>query len=536
MTEPKKNWWKGAALYQIYPRSFQDSNHDGVGDLRGLLQRLDYIQSLGVQGLWIGPFFKSPMVDFGYDVSDYREVSEIFGTLEDFVELLKECHRRELKVIIDLVLSHTSDQHSWFQQSVQNPSGPFGDYYIWRDAKEGREPNNWLAVFGGSAWEWCEERGQYYLHNFLKQQPDLNFHNPKVQEELCEVLRFWAKLGVDGFRLDACNCYFHNSSFHDNPVSPFNHVDVQDETNPYFKQIHLFDKSQPENLEFMKKLRSVVDEFEDRFLLGEIFCDREEETTRLYSADGYPLHSTYNFSLLHNHRQIGTFRDSVVRFHSISKDTAWSLSNHDVTRVVSRWKAPIESSLSAKGYLTLLLSLPGMPILYQGEELGLTEALIDRSEIQDPFGQQMKSDYRGRDGCRTPLPWQSDKEFCGFSHTKPWLEIPIEHRDLSVSEQDDNPQSALRHTRRILQFRKESEVLRRGGVHFWQDDPELVVYSRYIDHKGLLVIASFFDQPLAITGMSGVRVLEEVSWGLKLKSKDCLLITAGGHGLVEIEV
>ena len=536
MNQLKHAWWQGATIYQVYPRSFKDSNGDGVGDLPGLRSKLDHIKSLGVQGIWIGPFFKSPMVDFGYDVSDYMSVSELFGDLEDFKMLLKDCHDRNLKVIIDLVLSHTSDQHPWFQSSMSEPSGPYGDYYVWQDGKDGQPPNNWLAVFGGSAWEWCEERGQYYLHNFLKQQPDLNFHNPKVQEELIRVLRYWAEFGVDGFRLDACNCYFHNPTLQDNPVSPFNHVDVQDETNPYFKQIHLFDKSQPENLEFMKKLRNVVDEFEDRFLLGEIFCDREEETTRLYSAEGYPLHSTYNFSLLRNHRGVGTIRDSVNLFHSISKDTSWSLSNHDVTRVVSRWPNAIDPEMSAKGYLTLLLSLPGTSILYQGEELGLTEAKIDHAHIQDPFGQQMKSQYLGRDGCRTPMPWDHKIEGCGFTTGNPWLPIPPEHLRLSVSEQDENPQSTLWHTRRMLRFRETSDLIKLGGIHFWQDDPELIVFSRYLEHRGLLVVASFFDQPLSISGMAGVRVIEEVSWGLKLKAKDCLLITAGGHGLLEIEV
>lgn len=536
MGKEKRSWWHGGALYQIYPRSFNDTSGNGVGDLRGIHDKLDYIKSLGVQGLWISPFFKSPMVDFGYDVSDYKTVDPLFGNNEDFLNLLKSAHEKNLKVIVDLVLSHTSEEHHWFQESVKDPEGPYGDYYVWYEGE--KEPNNWLSVFGGKAWSYHPERKAWYFHNFLKEQPDLNLHNPKVQEELLGIAKFWLDHGVDGFRLDACNCYFHDPSLRDNPQGPVSEVKVQDESNPYFRQVHLYDKSQAENGDFLHKLRDLVDQYEERILLGEIFCDREEETTRLYAGGGKPLHSAYNFSLLTNERPPGLMRDAVMTYFTISEATAWSFSNHDVVRVASRWGDGLAIETRAKAYNTLLSGLPGLLIFYQGEELGLTEAVLPKNYQFDPFGSNIDSPYPGRDGCRTPMPWsEKDKNF-GFSEGTPWLPLPKEHGPMSVSSQVDRKESCLNHLRRLGEYRKSSEVLKKGSIHFWEDDGDCIVYNRKYEGRSVVIMANFGQKPLRWSGLPEGHVKEALSENIEFKKDEsgCVLeILPGGFGVVELD-
>ncbi len=528
-------WWQGGTLYQVYPRSFKDANGDGIGDLKGLIENLDYIENLGVTGLWLGPIFASPMVDFGYDVSSYYQLDPSFGDMTDFQTLLQTCHSKNLKVILDLVLSHTSQEHQWFQESESHPEGDYGDWYVWADPKpDGSAPNNWLSVFGGPAWSFSEKRQQYYLHNFLKEQPDLNFHNPNVRNELLNVVDYWLKKGVDGFRLDACNCYFHNPNLTDNPVSHGGHTHVQDETNPYFNQAHLFDKSQPENKDFLMSMRQLVDQYDDRFLVGEIFCDREEETTRNYTRKGHPLHSAYNFSLLQNHRTEGSLRDPILKYFAISPSTAWAFSNHDVTRVVSRWPDRLSIALRAKGYMTLLCGLPGLIFLYQGEELGLTEALLPADKRQDPFGENMKSNYPGRDGCRTPMPWDSQTPGAGFSSAQPWLPIPEEHSQQNVAVQSETANSVLNFSRRLLTFRKQEQCLQTGNIQFWRDDEQAVIFSRSTSEKTLLFVASFSDALIEIGDMPPAQVLEEISEGLSVE-KGSLIMNPGAHGVLQFK-
>lgn len=528
------HWWRGGSLYQVYPRSFQDSQNDGVGDLPGLVRRLDHIQSLNVEGLWLGPIFKSPMVDFGYDVSDYYSIDPLFGSMEDFEKLLEEAHDKKLKVVVDLVLSHTSKNHPWFLESLKDPEGPYGDYYVWSDAtKENKEPNNWLSVFGGPAWTFHPDRNQYYFHNFLKEQPDLNFHNEKVQEEILNITRFWLEKGVDGFRLDACNCYFHNPNLNNNPIAHGPSPVVQDENNPYFEQAHIFDKSQPENKKFMARLRDQVDSFEDRFLLGEIFCDREEQTTREYTAGGAPLHSAYNFSLLGNQRTDGLFQTTVSKYHSISPDTAWCLSNHDVTRVISRWPDNMTLEGRSKAYITLLSGLPGLVILYQGEELGLTEAYLPHELRQDPFGDNIESPYPGRDGCRTPMPWNSEKN-CGFSKGKPWLPIPDDHHRLNVEAQLGSVDSTLNFTKRLFKMRQNNETLRRGNIQFWRDDQDMIAYSRIHGKQSFLFVASFTNKDLTIEDLTSARLVENLCSGLSLDQSSNLRLDPGAYGVIEM--
>jgi alpha-glucosidase len=528
------DWWQGGSLYQVYPRSFADGNGDGVGDLTGLIRGLDHIKKLGMTGLWLGPVFKSPMVDFGYDVSDYYSLDPTFGSMDEFHQLVTACQQRDLKIILDLVLSHTSDQHPWFQDSEAHPDGPYGDWYIWADGKEGGPPNNWLSVFGGSAWTFSETRQQYYLHNFLKQQPDLNFHNPAMRAELLRVVKYWLDQKVDGFRLDACNCYFHNPSLSDNPVSHGGHTHVQDETNPYFEQTHLFDKSQPQNKDFLMEFRQLVDQYPGRFLVGEIFCDREEETTRDYTMNGFPLHSAYNFSLLQNHRHEGSLREPIIKYHSISPSTAWAFSNHDVTRVVSRWPDRLHTAHRAQGYLTLLSGLPGMVFLYQGEELGLTEALLPMNARKDPFGDNMESSYPGRDGCRTPLPWDDRSPGMGFTAAQPWLPIPEDHQYLSIRRQEADSDSTLRLCQKLFQFRRSQECLKTGNIQFWRDDEKAVIYSRSHHQQSFLFAASFSDEFIEIEDIPRVEMLDGLCQRMQLREGG-LVLEPGARGVLKFK-
>lgn len=528
-------WSFGSSIYQIYPRSFMDTNGDGIGDLAGITAKLEYIKSLNFDAIWICPFFESPMVDFGYDVSDYRKIDPVFGGFTQFKALITKAHELNLKIIIDQVLSHTSDQHEWFKKSIAEPEGPYGDYYVWVEKDE--VPNNWLAVFGGSTWTYHEQRKAYYLHNFLIEQPDLNLHNPKVQEELLDVAKFWLDLGVDGFRLDACNMYFHNQSLQDNPMLGGEVENkVQDEKNPYFSQSHIYDKSQPENIAFLSKLRELVDSYDNKFLMGEIFCERQEETTKAYSQNGYPLHSAYNFSLLVNERPAHLLEENILKYYQISEGTTWSFSNHDVTRVVSRWKNTHSNEINAKVNNLILAGLPGYIILYQGEELGLTEAKLGEKFQLDPFGSNIESEYPGRDGCRTPIPWQAGQKNNGFSDGGPWLPIPEEHNQLAADIQDQNPNSVLNYTRELLRLRKSHQSIHSGDLQFLKDSDEVLIYKRASGVNSLYFLCNLSSEQYSFSVENTVQALEKLSQNIQIqKSQDQTLITIlpGGYGVLE---
>lgn len=462
-------WWRNAVIYQIYPRSFQDSNNDGIGDLNGITARLDYIADLGVDGIWISPFFTSPMKDFGYDVSNYRDIDPIFGTLSDFDLLLNEAHKRKLKIIIDLVLSHTSDQHPWFIQSRKNKYNPFADWYVWADGKSDEHgnltpPNNWVSVFGGGAWEFDETRKQYYFHNFLKEQPDLNYHNPHVQAEILDIARFWLERGVDGFRLDTVNFYFHDELLRDNPprTHGVEYATQLEADVPYSRQQHIYDKSRPENIEFIKKLRALVDQYEGRMMVGEIGDDDPYQCAIDYTRGNDLLHTTYNTHLMtgtHKELTADLIREPIETFFKLQKEDddswpSWAFSNHDVVRAASRWFKPFESDPQfSKLLIALLGCLPGTLFLYQGEELGLPEAKIPFEEIKDPWAKETWPVWQGRDGCRTPMPWKNGQKFCGFSGNTPWLSIPETHITHSVDIQYNSRESVLNFTKQFLIWR-----------------------------------------------------------------------------------
>jgi alpha-glucosidase len=462
------DWWRGAVIYQIYPRSFQDSNGDGIGDLAGIIQRLPHVAGLGVDAIWISPFFRSPMLDFGYDVSDYRDVDPMFGTLADFDALIARAHGLGLKVLIDLVLSHTAESHPWFAESRSSRDNPKADWYVWADPKpDGTPPTNWLSVFGGSAWEWDGERMQYYLHNFLAEQPDLNLHNAEVQDELLDVARFWLKRGVDGFRLDTVNFYFHDKLLRDNP--PIAADQWNDKTapavNPYNFQDHLYDKTQPENLPFLKRLREVMDEYPAITSVGEVGeSQRGAEVQAEYTSGGDKLHMCYDFDFLSNHPPTGTFIASVLeKANRTLTDgwACWAFSNHDVVRHPTRWNL---GEAAKRVYAGVLLSVRGSACLYQGEELGLTEAEVAFEDLQDPYGKRFWPKFKGRDGCRTPIPWVRDNGNGGFSDGDPWLPMAREHLARAAGAQEAEDDSTLAYYRRMIAFRKTHPVLAKGSL------------------------------------------------------------------------
>ena len=463
-----RDWWRGAVIYQIYPRSYQDSDGDGVGDLRGITQRLGHIASLGADAIWISPFFRSPMLDFGYDVSDYRDVDPLFGTLADFDALLAEAHRLNLKVMIDLVLSHTSDAHPWFAESRASRDNPRADWYVWADARpDGTAPTNWLSIFGGPAWEWDTERQQYYLHNFLTSQPDLNFHNPAVQDEMLDVARFWLDRGVDGFRLDTINFYFHDAELRDNPAlaSEDRNDTAAPAVNPYNWQDHIHDKNRPENPAFLRRLRAVLDEYPAAAVVGEVGDGQYGlELQAAYTSGTDKVQMCYDFTFLSGTPPTGTrFAGVLDRVAQVNPDgwTCWAYSNHDVTRHATRWGL---NDAACRTYAALLLTLRGSVCLYQGEEMGLPEAEIAFEDIRDPYGLRFWPKFKGRDGCRTPMPWGADDAAGGFSQGKPWLPMPAGHLERSVARQEDAADSLLHFYRRMIAFRAEHPALAKGDI------------------------------------------------------------------------
>lgn len=497
----QQEWWRGAVLYEVYPRSFQDSNADGEGDLPGLTQRLEYLQELGVDGLWIGPFFRSPMKDGGYDVADYQSVDPRFGTLEDFREMLEKAHRLGLKVIIDQVYSHTSNKHPWFLESARSPSSSKADWYVWADAQpDGSPPNNWLGRFGGVAWEWGSQRRQYYLHNFIVEQPDLNLHHPEVQEAILEVARFWLKLGVDGLRLDVANFFMHDPLLRDNPPRTEEHTEV----NPYYFQQHVYDRSRPENLAFLRRLRQVLDEFPERMTVAEIACDQQLERMAEYTRPGL-LHTAYSFALLGPDLDGELIASAVQEASQHQAWPSWAFSNHDVKRVASRWAGDPPELSRVRMLLALLLSLRGTVFLYQGEELGLPHSEVPQERLQDPEALRFWPMHRGRDGARTPMPWDAQGEQAGFSRHEPWLPVEPAHLPRSVNLQEMQPGSPLHFSRKVIGYRRQRSSLKVGEFDLLRADRGWLEFLR---SSGLEVTWCAFN----LSGDRRPLQLPEGSW------------------------
>jgi alpha-glucosidase len=494
-------WWRGAAIYQIYPRSFADSNGDGIGDLPGITGKLDYVRDLGVDGIWLSPFFTSPMRDFGYDVADYCGVDPVFGTLGDFDALVERAHSLGLKVIIDQVYSHSSDQHPWFQESRSSRDNPKADWYVWADAKtDGSPPNNWQSVFGGPAWTWDARRGQYYLHNFLPEQPDLNVHNRAVQDALLAVARFWLDRGVDGFRIDAINFAMHDPELRDNPPAP----NGGKRTRPFDFQQHLYNQSHPDIAKFLERLRAVTNEYGDRFTLAEVGGDHALGEMRAFTEGNSRLNSAYGFDFLYAESLTPQLVACVAKnWPSDAGWPTWAFENHDAPRAISRWVEEAHRDEFARVKMLLLATLRGSIILYQGEELGLPQVDVPFERLQDPEAIANWPQTLSRDGARTPMPWKSDAPQLGFSRSEPWLPVGESHAALAVDRQESDGASLLQFTREALRLRIRHSALRQGSMEIVESEGGVLVFDRVAGSERLRCTFNFSDRPATYEAVPG---------------------------------
>jgi alpha-glucosidase len=523
-----QEWWRAAVIYQIYPRSFYDSNGDGVGDLAGVAAKLDYVASLGVDAIWLSPFFVSPMRDFGYDVADHCAVDPVFGTLADFDRLIERAHALGLKLIVDLVCGHTSDRHDWFRESRSGRRNPRSDWYVWADAKpDGTPPNNWLSVFGGSAWSWAPRRRQYYMHHFLESQPTLNLRHPPVVEALIAAAEFWLARGVDGFRLDAIDFLLHDEALRDNP--PRAPEGGAMPAKPFALQRHCHDMMQRETPELLRRLRSLADRKGGIALLGEVSSQEGayERIERL-TAQGDALHMAYTLRPMRAGDAGDALRQSLAEIKAAGegRGVCWAFSNHDVERAASRWSA---SGAAEPGFarllMALLLAMRGGICVYQGEELGLSEAVLDVDELRDPFGIAYHPEFRGRDGARTPLPWHGDGAHAGFTSGTPWLPVPDEHKVLSIAAQEADPNSALHGWRRLARWRKAHPALSEGELRLLLLPAPLIGFERISPEERLLLVfnPSNRAQRLSLAGRGAILPLEDHGLALMVDGDVALL-------------
>ena len=508
-------WWRGAAIYQIYPRSFADANGDGIGDLPGITAHLDYVARLGVDAIWMSPFFTSPMRDFGYDVADYCDVDPIFGTLDDFDKLIARAHELGLKVTIDQVYAHTSDLHPWFEESRQNRNNPRADWYVWEDPKpDGSPPSNWQSVFGGPAWTWVARRCQYYMHNFLTSQPQVNAHNPAVQEALLGVMKFWLDRGVDGFRIDALNFLMHDPTLRDNPPAPY---DGRRRTRPFDYQLKIYNQSHPGIVGFIERIRGLCDQYGAVFTVAEVGGDLAETEMKEFTAGQRRLNSAYGFDFLYADKLTPALvRDTLAKWPDDAGLgwPSWAFENHDAPRALSRWCAPEHVEAFARMKAVLFASLRGNVIVYQGEELGLTQVAIPFEQLQDPEAIANWPLTLSRDGARTPLPWQAQADEGGFTTGAPWLPLGAENLARAVDRQEADPASLLNLTTQLLRLRQTHPALRLGSFDVLRaDDFSLVVKRTHGDRT--------------VTGIFNMSA-RPVGWPAAMPSKGTALVAVNG--------
>lgn len=501
-------WWQDAVIYQIYPRSFRDSNGDGIGDLQGIREKLDYVAALGVDAIWICPFVRSPMHDFGYDVADFTAIEPMFGTLDDFDALVGDAKARGLNVIMDQVWNHTSIDHPWFRESRESRDNAKADWYVWADAApDGGPPNNWRATFGGGAWNWEPSRQQYYLHNFLVEQPDLNWYNPDVRAALIDVGRFWLDRGIDGFRLDVVNFYTHDRALRDNPPRPAHRArpDGAAQNDPYFDFINDGTVSRPETLPLLGEIRALIDEYPGRFTLGEISSAEDSLATAAEFVRGaHRLHTVYNASLISDEPFTAAHLHALLaRVNALFDDhrICWTFGTHDFPRLKGRWDHhrrltwELEQRLD-RLLIAMLVCLPGSCCIYQGDELGLTQSQLTLDQLRDPYGIANYPQILGRDGCRTPMPWTDTAPSAGFSASRtPWLPIAAEHLALSVRRQLQNPDSLLHAYRQLLQWRKTQPALRSGQIALHDVSEPLLLFERGAAEQRLLCAFNLAAEP-----------------------------------------
>lgn len=509
MTE-KYLWWRDGVIYQIYPRSFADSNGDGIGDLPGITGKLDYLADLGVDAIWLSPINPSPDKDFGYDVSDYKDIDPKFGCMADFEELVRQAHARKIRVILDLVLNHTSDQHPWFIESRSSKDNPKRDWYLWQSSDKDKDapPNNWQSVFGGKAWEYDEKTGEWYYHMFVKEQPDLNWRNPEMRAEMMSIFRFWAERGVDGFRLDVFNEYFKDADFRSNPYK----IGIR----PFDMQQHIYDADQPEMMSVVEEIRRTLDAYPERYAVGETFLADSKKAAE-YCQPGR-LHAAFNFTFLQNRWNPKGFLKSILDWESVLSDEAWPnyvLNNHDQPRSATRFHAA-ENDERLKVAAAMLLTLRGTPFLYYGEEIGMRDIPLKKSDIVDPVGLRYWPIVKGRDGCRSPMQWSSE-ENAGFSVGKPWMKIHTNFLKRNVENQKATEGSLSNFYRKLLQIRRSTSALQMGMfVPLTYDPRQVMAYLRQVEGQTVLVALNFGRRKIKLA--LGPR-LNDAKWELLLSNK-----------------
>lgn len=480
----KQLWWQEGVIYQIYPRSFLDSNQDGIGDLNGVYEKLDYLQDLGIDAIWMSPIFPSPDIDFGYDVSNYCDIDPKFGTMKDFDRLVEQAHNKGIRIILDFVLNHTSDQHPWFRESRKNVENPYRDWYIWHKPPPGKRfPNNWQSVFGGSGWQLDPQTGYFYFHMFYPEQPDLNWRNPNVRNAMMEIFRFWCDRGVDGFRLDVFNAYYKHASFPDNPSK----LGIRG----FDRQEHIYDVDQPELFPALQEIRSLLDSYPERYAVGETFLESSGRAEKYCGED--LLHGTFNFNLAKSPWNVQKMQNAILAWEKSLSPEAWPtqvLNNHDLPRSATRYGGG-EHDERLKVAAGLLLTLRGTPFLYYGEEIGMRDIPIRRQDILDPVGRLYWPFYKGRDGCRSPMQWEGTVN-AGFSKFKPWLPVHINYQERNVAKQQNDANSLLSFYRRMIQVRKENSALQNGSMAVLPSENKYVLsFLRSDNEQQVLVICNF---------------------------------------------
>lgn len=524
----KHSWWQKGVIYQIYPRSFQDSNNDGVGDLKGILSRLDYLEWLGVDAVWISPIYSSPMADFGYDIADYCSIHPLFGTMEEFDTLLQEVHKRGMKLILDFVPNHTSNEHPWFLESRASRDNLKRDWYLWRNANpDGSPPNNWLSVFGGSAWEWDERTGQYYYHAFLREQPDLNWRNPDLQKAMFDVMRFWLSKGVDGFRVDVMWHMIKDQEMRPNPPNP-NYEPYQA---TYEKLLPLYSTDQPEVHGIVRKMREVMDEFEERVMIGEIYLP-VQRLVMYYGEDNKGAHLPFNFQLLSIPWEPTQLLTVIEQYEAALPSGGWPnwvLGNHDQPRIISRI-GPNQARVAAM----LLLTLRGTPTVYYGDEIGMRDVPIPADRIQDPQGLNMPGLNLSRDPFRTPMQWDSS-DYSGFSIVEPWLPIAHNYGRINVDVQKLDAFSMLNFYKSLIDLRRKEPALSVGNYQSVHADKQIFAFLRFYEDSMFLIVLNMTPRPCFFTsdseGLTGTIVIstEPERNGLEVKGP---LALSGDEGVI----
>ena len=528
-----REWWRDAVVYQIYPRSYQDDKGDGIGDLRGITRRLPHVADLGVDCIWISPIFQSPQDDMGYDVSDYTAIDPIFGTLEDFDALIETAHDLGLKVIVDQVLSHTSDQHDWFKQSRVSRDNAKADWYVWADPlPDGSPPTNWHSHFGGPAWEFEPQRGQYYLHNFLISQPDLNFHNPDVVDAILETCKFWLDRGLDGFRLDTVNYYFHDQKLRSNPPAQAAARQVM-ATDLYGMQSNIYNKTRPENIDFLERIRALTDQYNDIMMVGEVgeMGHRSIEIMGNYTAGTSRLHMAYSFAMLGPDFTAEHFQNCIEGFQRGAPDghPYWSFSNHDVPRQVTRWaEYAVSDDAMARFACAMLMSFEGTIGIYQGEELGQTETELVFEELTDPPAIRFWPAVKGRDGCRTPMVWEKEAPNAGFSKGTPWLPVKPPQAERAVDQQGDG--SILAFYKEMIAFRKASGALSEGKTEFLNLPEPILAFHRRTDHHCLTCVFNLSPDPISLAMIGDGSVVGPINATL---SDNVLALPGNGFAFIK---